>query len=137
MKKILLVIAFYLIGLFSVGAQTIEDFNRTAISNKSLTYNDQWQPTATFTLKNLSNKIITNVEIEIFYYGYADGDIFQPTTKCTTSTRITSGLSGKVSFTFSCGDKKPKGFMITRIRYADGSICQFAPQMQNSSLSSL
>ena len=124
MKHIILSIALFVAGALYANAQTITEYNQKAISNQSLTYDEYWNPTAQFTLKNLSNKTITNVEIVIYYSGYRSSDIFQPTTTCRTSTTIYPGAYGQLRFTFNCGDKRPQSFVITRIRYADGTVCQ-------------
>lgn len=124
MKKLILIIAMFVVGSFCAEAQTITEYNQKAISNQSLTYDEYWNPIAQFTLKNLSNKTITNVEIVIYYNGYRSGDIFQPTTTCRTSTTIYPGAYGQLRFTFNCGYKRPQSFVITRIRYADGTVCQ-------------
>lgn len=124
MKNFILSITLLIAGVLCADAQTITEYNQSAISNQSLTYDQNWCPTAQFTLKNISNKTITNVEIEIYYKGYKQNDIFQPTTTCNTSTTIYPGDYGILSFRFDCGNKQPKSFVITRIRYSDGSICQ-------------
>lgn len=67
MKKLILIIAIFVVGSFCAEAQTITEYNQKAISSQSLTYDEYWNPIAQFTLKNLSNKTITNVEIVIYY----------------------------------------------------------------------
>lgn len=127
MKKLILIIAIFIVGSFCAEAQSITDYNQKAVSNKRLTYDQYWYPTLTFSLKNLSNKAITNVEIIIWYHGYSEVDFTQPTTTCRTSTIIYPGYNGILSFRFDCGNRQPKGFTITRIRYADGTVCQSTP----------
>ena len=74
MKNFILSITLLIAGVLCADAQTITEYNQSAISNQSLTYDQNWGPTARFTLKNISNKTITNVEIEIYYKGYKQND---------------------------------------------------------------
>ena len=98
MKNFILSITLLIAGVLCADAQTITEYNQSAISNQSLTYDQNWCPTAQFTLKNISNKTITNVEIDIYYKGYKQNDIFQPTTTCNTSTTIYPDDYGILSF---------------------------------------
>lgn len=105
-----------------VNAQTLADYRKTQ-ADVSLTYDSNWTPIAKFSIKNISNKTIANVEIIIYYAGYDKNDLFQPTSKCYANVNISPNNRGTLTFYINSGDKKPKSFAITRIRYSDGTVC--------------
>ncbi len=105
-----------------VNAQTLADYRKTQ-ADVSLTYDSNWNPIGKFSIKNISNKTITNIEIIVYYTGYDNYDIFQPTSKCYANMNISPNCRGTLTFNINSGDKKPKSFAITRIRYSDGTVC--------------
>lgn len=90
----------------------------------SLTYDDNWNPIAKFSIQNISDKVIVGVEIRIWYAGYDEADIFQPTTIHRTNTLINPQERKLLIFDLTGVSGDPKSFTITRIRYSDGTLCK-------------
>lgn len=125
MKQIIISLTIILLCNISsyCQAQTLTDFKNTQ-ADVSLTYDSNWNPIAKFSIKNVANKTITNVEIVIYYSGYSDSDHLQPYTTCSTSTNIAPNERKILTFYIKGhNNKKPQSFSLLRIRYADGTVC--------------
>ena len=126
MKRFYILMVMLYIGIlginYHVSAQTLEDYRKTQ-ADVSLTYDNNWNPIGKFSIKNLSNKTITNVEIIVYYTDANDQNYFEPTTICRTQTKIAPNNRGILTFYINNNGKKPKSFALNRIRYADGTVC--------------
>ena len=122
MKKFLATIFFVFIALINYAdAQSLKDYHTTE-SDVSLTYDNNWNPICKFSIKNISNKTITAIEIVIFYGANNPDDYFAPTEICRTITNIKPNERKILTFYPNQKDLKPKSFSLKRIRYSDGSI---------------
>lgn len=110
-------------------AQTIDDFNKDSVRKAKLTYDENFNPTVNLSLRNISSKTITSIEETVYYSNpdnpydihssYQEQKIVQipisPNTTKSTQFRISKPRNNYI---------KIIGYMISRIRYQDGTICQ-------------
>lgn len=109
----------------NIDAQTLTDYYKTQ-SDISLTYDNNWNPIAKLSIRNISNKTITGVEIIVYYGGHqipAVGRKDEQIVICRTNATIAPGATRLLTFYPQCGEYKPNSFSLHRIKYADGSIC--------------
>ncbi|WP_294598659.1 hypothetical protein [uncultured Rikenella sp.] len=121
-KTILLLVVLLLNANAAIKAQKLEDYEKTW-KDIALTYDDNWNPIVNFSIKNISNKYIENVEIIV---GYSDDqfDLFARQSTIRIKTRIAPNERKLLSFRIlDHNDNRPKQFGLSRIRYADGTIC--------------
>ena len=91
-----------------------------------VTYDESFEPTLHLTFKNVSNKVITTVEVMIHYKKGLDPYEWRyPTRSSIIQIRIMPNEYGtiNVSMPKEVGGKEPGSFSIEKIRYEDGSIC--------------
>lgn len=127
MKKTILLLVVLLLNINAdIKAQTLKDYEKTK-QDIALTYDDNWIPTGNFSIKNISNKYIENVEIIVYYEDGSDQiDRFTPWPVYRAKTHIAPNERKLLSFRMLDHknlNKKPKSFSLSRIRYADGTIC--------------
>lgn len=104
--------------------QRLEDFTKTQSSK--VTYDELFEPTLHLTFKNVSNKVITTVEVIIYYdKGLDPYEWRYPTRSKTIQIRIGPNEYGtvKVSTPKEVEGRKPGHYLINKIRFEDGSIC--------------
>lgn len=109
-------------------AQRINDYNTDDVRTAKITYDEYFNPSVELTLKNISSKTITTLEVTVFYsnqsnpydtFGsYQESRIVQLT--------IQPRATGTVKFSIPKGknNSKPSGYLVTKVRYSDGSVCQ-------------
>ena len=107
---------------FAINAQTLKDFAKTG--SYSVTYDEAFQPTLHLSFKNVSNKIITTIEVFIDY----SRDAYEwnaPTDKKIVQVRVNPGEQATVHLNILAekNGRKPSGYGISKVRYVDGSIC--------------
>ncbi len=122
MKKCFISFVIILFNVTIAVGQTLTDYNRNY--THKVEYDNNFNPILIITLKNISTKTITSVEIIVYY----DGDSYdwtKPIKQYVSVTNIQSKQNGILSYRVEkeINNRKPKEFSITRIRYSDGSIC--------------
>lgn len=104
--------------------QRIEDYVKT--QSFKVTYDESFEPTLHLSFKNVSNKVITTVEVKIYYNKGLDKYEWRyPTRSSIIQTKIKPNEYGtiNVSMPKEVDGKKPGSFSIEKLRYEDGSIC--------------
>ncbi len=122
-----LAIASFMLSI-SVSAQSIGNYNTDEVRKAKITYDENFNPTVSLSLKNISAKTITTIEVVVYYSDPSNRyDIFKSyqETKIVQLT-IKPGMTGNTTFKIPKGrdSTRPSGYLITKVRYQDGSICQ-------------
>ena len=102
----------------------LEDFTKT--QTHKVTYDESFIPTLILSFKNVSDKVITSVEIAVSYdKGLDRWDWRYPTRSYVVQSRIKPGETNTIKLTVpkEIEGRKPGHFSINRIRFEDGSIC--------------
>lgn len=102
----------------------LEDFAKTQSSK--VTYDESFTPTLHLTFKNVSDKVITSVEVcVLFNKGLDAWDYRYPTRSYVIQRRINPGQYGTILVTSpqKIDGREPGQFYINKIRFDDGSIC--------------
>lgn len=129
MRKTTLITLLFTLLCCCANAQTIDDFNKDSVRKAKLTYDENFNPTVNLSLRNISSKTITSIEVTVYYSNpdnpydihssYQEQKIVQipisPNTTKSTQFRISKPRNNYI---------KIIGYMISRIRYQDGTICQ-------------
>ena len=116
-------IVFLLFTSLLIKAQSLDDFSATI--SHTVTYDESFQPTLNLTLKNVSDKVITTIEI-VINYKTIDTEWDAPYVRKTVQVRIDPGKESTAHIRTSAEIRghKPSGFYLSRIRFEDGSICK-------------
>lgn len=119
-KLILLLTVSFLCPNIS-SAQTLKDFNDKC--TYKITYDDCFNPTLHLTIKNVSAKTISSVEVTI-YYSDNTQDIFAPEEKKIVRVQILpyQTLTVNMCYNREQGYCKASKFWISGVRFSDGSI---------------
>lgn len=126
MKKTKIILTGLLVIVLSVCAsgQTLADFNKA--HSHTITYDEDFNPTLHLTIKNVSNKTITTVEISVDYVTDAQRlDITKHPEVRLAKTNIPPMNSATVHINVPREKyyTKPQHFWISNIRFSDGTIC--------------
>lgn len=103
---------------------TLNDYAKT--QSHKVTYDESFTPTLHLTFKNLSDKVITSIEVVISYNEGLDPYEWRyPERSYVVRSRIRPGEYGTVVVTTpgAIDGRKPGSFYISRLRFEDGSIC--------------
>lgn len=116
------VLLFFLFSVFAGYGQTLSDYARTTSTSK--TYNESFEPTWQVSFKNVSNKVITTVQVH-FSYARDSYEWDAPTYQSTVQIRVNPGE--KATFYVKAPEEirmhKVRWCIISKVRYADGTIC--------------
>ena len=119
-------IAFLLGG--SIYAQKIRDYNTDEVRTAKITFDEFFNPSVDLTLTNISAKAITTLEVTVFYSDKSNPyDTFSAyQEKKIVQLAIQPKAKGTVKFSIPKGknNSTPNGYLITKVRYSDGSVCQ-------------
>lgn len=121
MKRFIL----FIIGVImciNVHAQPLSEFLKNTSYN--ITYDDFFTPTLHVTVKNISSKTITSIEVIVFY-STNPREWSAPTHSEIVRVYIAPGESRTVSLEIpdKIRSRTPGTAGLTRIRFSDGSIC--------------
>lgn len=122
MKRVYTLILFTLFVWANVAsAQTLGDFNKNY--TYKITYDDYFNPTLRMTIKNISSKTITSVEVTIFYSENLN-DMFAPERNKITPVVILPHQSATIDISYDekIGYSKACKFWISKVRFSDGTI---------------
>lgn len=127
MKRILLSLLLIVV-MAPLYAQTINDYNTDKVRSAKITYDENFTPYVNLSLKNISSKAITTLEVTIYYSDPSNSyDIFSTSKESKiVQVSIPPSSTGSVQFKISKGknNSKPSGYLITKVRYSDGTVCQ-------------
>ena len=129
MKRIFISLALLMLSSLFCFSQTIDDYNNDNNRSSRLTYDEQLNPTVELSLTNRSSKAITTIEFVAYYKDKSrpkedissiqiETTIVQfsipPKQRRTVHFRIPKGK----------GNSTPFGYIIKKVGYEDGTICQ-------------
>lgn len=122
MKRFILFLIGAIICIYSQ-AQPMSEFVKN--TSYKITYDDFFTPTLHMTVKNISSKTITSIEIIIFYTTNPR-EWSAPTHSEIVRVYIAAGESKVVSLEIpdKIRSRTPGIAGLTRIRFSDGSICE-------------
>ena len=116
----------------SLKAQSIDDYNTEQVRQGKLLYDEDFNPIGHISLKNISSKTITTIEVSV-YYGRINApsyvslkDRIADVKRVIAHVVIRPNDTGTFSINVPKSNElyKPEGFMITKVRYSDGTVCQ-------------
>ena len=110
-------------------AQTIADYNKDSVRSAKITYDENFNPSVNLSLRNISSKVITTIEVTIVYsdpnnsYDFLSSYQEQKVIQISISPNMTKSTQFRISKPRN-SYTKPTGYMISKVRYQDGTICQ-------------
>jgi len=123
-KIVFLVLSISFLILCPVGiyGQSLSEFNQS--HTHKVTYDDNFNPTLHLTLKNVSSKTITSVEVSVDYKTDSYDWTKEPERRIVHIT-IKPWQLGTLNISVPKEKyyNKPQSFWISKIRFSDGTIC--------------
>ena len=127
LRRLLACLVVFMLG-GTLYAQRISDYNTDDVRTAKITYDENFNPSVELTLKNISSKTITTLEVTVFYSNKSNPyDTFSSSQESRiVQVTIQPRASGTVKFSIPKGrnNSNPSGYLVTRVRYSDGSVCQ-------------